>query len=438
MPNANVENIEHITFSHPSSLIFTDMLYKNIYALNRERYERALCVDDPDSLLVDMFSTKEEGKEEEEEEEEEVSWLEILRRQLPSPCVFTPCTYRSKHHTVDQVERASACLDVGLQDYALTARALQCRNNSITLGAALSDCRQRSTSPSTYSFRIRVMTPGSMESQYGEHVQLNLVVQWELERDIERLVALQRNIKEARARLTKYPLLSHYSIRQSKIQRMPHPECSTTSTMDFESHNLLMDTMICSGTHVKRARSVDWARERSSGVPDSSLTHLRPSSSQLYLPGNRPLYPPNRQPPRFDKQSPISYGRQSHPPSRKPSLSLLNLQSRPNRTLPNPSSAYGNASSTMRNTTNMQCPPSVRSKLASIEEDRNRAAARDIVLSLGSVSIHTQKSVASSIAGPTSESIGTEERRGHVRRSEVVSPSGMRDGERYPRRQNIV
>ena len=96
----------------------------------------------------------------------------------------------------------------------------------------------------------------------------------------------------------------------------------------------------------------------------------------------------------------------------------------------------------MRSETSTQCPSSLRLRLASIEEDRNRIAAQDIVRGLGSVSIRTQRSVSSPIAEPLRHESGrTEERKEQVRRSDVVFPSGLRygeqSGERYPRRQNI-
>ncbi|KAI1520492.1 hypothetical protein PtrSN001A_002673 [Pyrenophora tritici-repentis] len=435
----SLSNLERTTITHPFSAVVADVFYKDVCTLNRERQERALCIDDPDALLVEMFISMKD----EEAKEKEIPWPEMLTRQLPSPGVFTPCTYRSKHHTVSQVARASACLAVGLQDYALKARALQYNENRMVLEEAFSESEQRSVSPSTYSFGTGVMTPGGRESQYEEgdslcatnleeDVQLNLIAQWELKRDIERLVALQRNVKEARSRLTEYPLLSNYSIRQSKIQRTPHLERSATPTMDSESNILLMETMMRSGTHVERTKSVDWA---GSDVPNSSVTSLRSLNSQSYIPDMETPHPSNRQPHPSNRKPLRPYGRQSLPVTRRQS------QSGPGTISPRPSSVY-NAGSTVRSETPTQCPPSVRLRLASIEEDRLRIAAENIVRSLGSVSIRTQRSVSSPIAESLRhESVRTEERREQERRSVVVFPRGLRYGEqcgeRYPSRQNI-
>ncbi|KAE8873666.1 hypothetical protein PTNB73_00298 [Pyrenophora teres f. teres] len=440
---SSLSNLEPTTITHPASIAVAGVFYRNVCALNRERHKRALCIDDPDALLVEAFSTMED----EEMEEKEISWPETLERRLPSPGVFTSCTYRSKHHTVGQVARASACLVVRLQDYALTARALQYNENRMILEEALSQSGQPSASPSTYSFGTGVMTSASGESQYEEaeslcgtnlkaDVQLNLIAQWELKRDIERLVALQRNINEARSRLTQYPLLSNYSIRQSKIQRMPHFERSATPTMDSESNTLLMETMMRSGTHVERARSVDWAGERSSDVPNSSVTGLRSLNSQSYIPDMEAPHTSNRQSHLSNRKPHRPHGRKSLPDTRAQS------QSGPGIISPKPSSVYSNAGWTVRSEMPSQRPSSARLRLASIEEDRHHIAAQDIVRGLGSVSIRTPRSASSPVADShRHDSVRTEERREQVRRSEVVFPSGLRYGEqcgeRYPRRQNI-
>ena len=370
-------------------------------------------MDDPDAVpvsVLDLVVRK--------EYEEEITLYEMLKRQLPSPDVFTPCTYRSKHHTVDQVEKASACLNVTPHEYALKARALQYNENRGILKEALSESVQRSASPSIYSVGAGVMMPSGAESQHmerktpcetrsGEDVQLNLVAQWELKRDIERLEALQRNISEARSRITQYPLLSNYSIRESKVQRMPRPERPATPWMDAELNSPLMATMIRSGTHVERARSSDWAREHPWNISNSSFTSQRSSSIQSLLPDNRPPHIP---------------GRRSLSPSRIQSFFFLNMHSGLSVASPRLSRVDSGDASTVRCAATTSHPSSMRSRPATAGKERDRIAAENIVRSLGPVSKRAPSSMTSSTAAAVAnELIRNEEREEQARLREVIS-----------------
>src|SRR4051812_47196240 len=54
-PNLDVQNVEQVALSRPSlSIIVSDVFCEKASALNRERYERSLYMDDPDAVPLPL------------------------------------------------------------------------------------------------------------------------------------------------------------------------------------------------------------------------------------------------------------------------------------------------------------------------------------------------------------------------------------------------
>ncbi|RMZ69727.1 hypothetical protein GMOD_00010302 [Pyrenophora seminiperda CCB06] len=339
-----------------------------------------------------------------------------LNAALPSPTLFTPNSYRSIYHTMDDVKSASGFLrvDVGLQDAALEARAQQYNDNKHAIESVLhqqpacsSTCNDCKTENSICDEHLSIMWKTSLNTD----LQMNLIAQWELKRDLVRLESLGQSLHEALGMIRQCP---NFSVRQSKRKFTGMPPRRNGEA----NRSTLMDRTLWPRTPVQRVGSAYGSRACASGVAGSSVASARSSSSQSFVP---------------DTASPCPPGRPSLSPSKRRPLQSLRreLKSRFRRqSSSSPLDMPSGDSEVYSYITPVapRIPPIIydtqfpRLRLASIEEEeeQNRTAAHDIVRRLGSA--------APMVAEAAGDQLGrTEDGSEQVQYSELGVPCPLQD-----------
>lgn len=377
--------------------------------LNREAGRRALCIDDPDTPVVLLSDHP-------KVEDVEVPIHKSLKMQLPSSHTFTATTYRSKYHRIQDVEAASAYPGVALRDHTLKARADQYGENKKILESSVTPERESNASSgaaaaSKCSCNDDVANPEGRPGLHVEHsracearaeneLHFTILRQWELARDIERLGAVKRNVENARTRLRQHPLFSNYSVYSKRFARRPYSMSEDEPlASETESAGALIDT-IPPGVQLRRPRFYD----------DLSLQYVLGGSGSgvaTQTSSNGDLFP-------YD--------------SHNSAIELVS-EVRP--------AVHRDAAP--RNDEIKSRSGPLKSESAALEDDRNRAAAQDIIRSLGTVSRSIHKSGDSSGRVSSENGWGRTERGGEqTRRDGSVSTSLVGHDERYPKRLNIV
>ncbi|KAH7357446.1 hypothetical protein BKA66DRAFT_612722 [Pyrenochaeta sp. MPI-SDFR-AT-0127] len=231
---------------------------------NEEYVRRAICSDDW-TVNVPQIPTRAHTFE---ERMVQLPVYIALERFLPNPAifateerpgVFTSTTYRSTAHKIVSVEKGSVDPDLGYRDEVLQARVNQYHENKVVLSSTMKKGKFSRTGSLASSRRYGDLEKLSTQGQgavkallkdYGdmaegdnaspaEHMQLVMLRSWELKRDIERLKAVQRNVIEARKRMTELPQISAYSIRRTREWRdVPDPNDD-----DYEARIMVRNMM---------------------------------------------------------------------------------------------------------------------------------------------------------------------------------------------------
>ncbi|KAJ4367168.1 hypothetical protein N0V83_007698 [Neocucurbitaria cava] len=209
----------------------SDVFTQRMLADNEERAQRAISMDDPGPERLSASGVQPVDHRHQKDAVDQEAIYERLGRVLPNPGVMSMQTYQSKRHHIASIEHGHVGRAERYEDSSLHARVKQYTANKQLLKYTLANHQDLSKNRCLDALSSRDETSQQLSSDAkkevvvvakeklaketrrtgednmsaSEHMQFVLLRNWELKRDLERLDALRRNVREARARMMNEP-----------------------------------------------------------------------------------------------------------------------------------------------------------------------------------------------------------------------------------------